>query len=65
MYMTSGSGTFALIGARNTLALNLYYLKTKTLPDAAIPPTFITFNNNIQKGVVAVAESSTDPGDVA
>ena len=47
---TSGSGTFALIGARNTLALNLYYLKTETLPDAAIPPTFITFNNNVQTG---------------
>ena len=47
---TSGSGTFALIGARNTLALNLYYLKTETLPDAAIPPTFITLNNNVQTG---------------
>jgi uncharacterized protein (PEP-CTERM system associated) len=47
---TSVSGTFALIGVRNTLALNLYYLKTETLPDAAIPPTFITFNNNVQKG---------------
>lgn len=47
--LTSGSGSFALIGARNTLALTLYYLKTDLLPDAAIPPTFITFNNNIQK----------------
>jgi uncharacterized protein (PEP-CTERM system associated) len=47
---TAGSGTFALIGVRNTLALNLYYLKTELLPDAAIPPTFITFNNNVQKG---------------
>jgi uncharacterized protein (PEP-CTERM system associated) len=47
---TSGSGTFALIGTRNTLALNLYYLKTELLPDAALPPTFITFNNNVQTG---------------
>jgi uncharacterized protein (PEP-CTERM system associated) len=47
---TSGSGTFALIGTRNTLALYLYYLKTELLPDAAIPPTFITFNNNVQTG---------------
>ena len=48
---TSVSGTFALIGVRNTLALNLYYLKTEVLPDAAIPPTFITFDNNAQRGV--------------
>ena len=48
--MTSGSVTFALIGVRNTLALNLFYLKTDQLPDATIPPTFITFNNNIQRG---------------
>ena len=34
----------------HTLALNLYYLKTETLPDAAIPPTFITLNNNVQTG---------------
>lgn len=49
--LTSGSGSLALIGVRNTLALTLYYLKTELLPDAAIPPTFITFNNSIQKGV--------------
>ena len=48
--VTSGSGTMAWIGARNTLALTLYYLKTDLLPDAAIPPTFITFNNNTQRG---------------
>jgi uncharacterized protein (PEP-CTERM system associated) len=47
---TSGSATFALVGVRNTLALNLFYLKTQQLPDAAIPATFITFNNNIQRG---------------
>lgn len=47
---TSGLATFALIGLRNTLALNLFYLKTDQLPDAAIPTTFITFNNNIQRG---------------
>ena len=48
--VTSGSASAALIGLRNTLALTLYYTKTDLLPDAAIPPTFITFNNNIQKG---------------
>ena len=47
---TSGSATFALLGVRNTLALNLFYLKTQQLPDAAIPATFITFNDNIQRG---------------
>jgi len=50
--VTSASANFALIGVRNTLALNLYYLKTVLLPDAAIPATFITFNDSIQKGVV-------------
>lgn len=49
--LTSGTGSIALIGVRNTLALTLYYVKTELLPDAAIPPTFITFNNSIQKGV--------------
>jgi uncharacterized protein (PEP-CTERM system associated) len=49
--LTSGSGSLALIGVRNTVAVTLYYLKTELLPDAAIPPTFITFNNSVQKGV--------------
>ena len=49
--VNSASGSVALIGMRNTLALNLYYLKTKTLPDAAIPVTFITLNDNTQRGV--------------
>ncbi len=48
--LTSGSATFALIGVRNTLALNLYYTKTRALPDATIPPFFLVFNDNIQKG---------------
>jgi uncharacterized protein (PEP-CTERM system associated) len=48
--VTSGSTTFALIGVRNTLALNIFYLKTAKLPDAAIPTTFVDFNDNIQKG---------------
>ena len=48
--LTSGAVTFALIGVRNTLALNLFYLKTDRLPDAAVPPTFVTFNNNTQRG---------------
>jgi len=41
---------FALIGARNTLALNIFYLKTQLLPDARVPTTFLTFNNNEQVG---------------
>ncbi len=48
--LESASGTFALIGMRNTLALNLYYLKTKTLPDAAIPSAFINLTDNVQRG---------------
>ncbi|HKO67480.1 MAG TPA: TIGR03016 family PEP-CTERM system-associated outer membrane protein [Burkholderiaceae bacterium] len=48
--LTSGSGTVALIGTRNTLAFNLFYLKTERLPDPAVPPTFLTFNNTIQRG---------------
>lgn len=48
--VTSGSGTLGWIGARNTAALTLYYVKTERLPDAAIPPTFLTLNNNTQRG---------------
>lgn len=48
--LTNASGTAALIGVRNTLALNIYYLKTDQLADPKIPPTFIAFNNNIQQG---------------
>lgn len=48
--LTGGNVNWALIGPRNTLALNLYYLKTDLLPDARVPPTFIVFNNNIQQG---------------
>lgn len=48
--LTSGSATVALIGVRNTLALNIYYTKTRALPDATIPPSFLVLNDNIQKG---------------
>ena len=48
--VTSGYGTLAWIGARNTAALTLYYVKTERLADAAIPPTFLTLNNNTQRG---------------
>ena len=48
--LTGGNVNWALIGVRNTLALNLFYLKTELLPDARIPPTFLVFNNNIQQG---------------
>lgn len=59
--LTSASGTFALIGARNTLALNAFYLKTALLPDARIPPTFVVFNNNIQKGASLSLSHSLSP----
>jgi uncharacterized protein (PEP-CTERM system associated) len=48
--LTGGNATWALIGARNTLALNLFYLKTQYLPDARVPPTFLAINNNTQQG---------------
>jgi uncharacterized protein (PEP-CTERM system associated) len=48
--LTGGQANWALIGVRNTLALNVFYLKTESLPDASVPPTFIRFNNNIQQG---------------
>lgn len=48
--LTGGNANWALIGSRNTVSLNLFYLKTELLPDASIPPTFLVFNNNIQQG---------------
>ena len=63
--VTSYSGSLALIGVRNTLALTLYYVKTITLPDAALPPTFIDFNNNVQKGVSLSLSHRLRQGDVA
>lgn len=48
--VTEGGGSIALIGVRNTLALTLFYLKTDQLPDAAVPTTFVIFNNNTQRG---------------
>jgi uncharacterized protein (PEP-CTERM system associated) len=48
--ITSINANFALIGVRNTLAFNMFYLKTELLPDSKIPPTFLVFNNNIQEG---------------
>ena len=48
--LTGGNVNWALIGTRNTLALNLYYLKTEQLPDARVPTSFLIFNNNIQQG---------------
>jgi uncharacterized protein (PEP-CTERM system associated) len=48
--LTSSSATTALTGVRNTLALNVFYLKTELLPDARLPPTFVVFNNNEQYG---------------
>lgn len=59
--VTSGSGNFALVGVRNTLALNVYYTKTVLLPDAAIPSTFIGFNDSIQKGATLTLSHRLSP----
>ena len=48
--LTGANVNFGLIGVRNTVALNLYYLKTRMLPDAKVPPTFLAFNNSEQLG---------------
>jgi uncharacterized protein (PEP-CTERM system associated) len=48
--LTGANAAWALIGARNTLALNLFYLKTESLPDAQLPATFITVNDTVQRG---------------
>ena len=48
--LTGGNANWALIGVRNTLSLNLFYLKTSYLPDPRVPPTFLAFNNSIQQG---------------
>ena len=63
--VNSASGSAALVGARNTLALNLYYLKTKTLPDAAIPVDLYHSQRQHSERCLALVESSPDPGDVA
>lgn len=48
--LTGDNINWVLTGVRNTLGLNLFYLKTELLPDARVPPTFLNFNNNIQQG---------------
>ena len=48
--LTGANVGWALIGTRNTLALNLFYLKTQLLPDARVPTTFLAFNNSEQLG---------------
>jgi len=48
--VTTGSADLALNGVRNTLVLLLYYSKTEELPDPLLPPTFLVFNNNVQRG---------------
>jgi uncharacterized protein (PEP-CTERM system associated) len=47
---TGATLAWALTGVRNTLGLNLFYLKTEQLPDARVPTTFINFNDNVQRG---------------
>jgi uncharacterized protein (PEP-CTERM system associated) len=48
--LTGGNVNWALLGVRNTLSLNLFYLKTELLPDPRVPPTFLVINNSIQQG---------------
>ena len=48
--LTGFNASWALIGVRNTLALGLFYLKTETLPDPRVPPSFLVLNNSIQQG---------------
>jgi uncharacterized protein (PEP-CTERM system associated) len=48
--LTGASATTALVGARNTISLNIFYLKTELLPDARLPPTFVVSNNSEQYG---------------
>lgn len=48
--LTGANGNFGLVGVRNTLALNIFYLKTELLPDPRVPPSFVAFNNNEQFG---------------
>ena len=48
--LTGGNVNFGLLGVRDTLALNLFYLRTALLPDPRVPPTFLVFNNNTQVG---------------
>jgi uncharacterized protein (PEP-CTERM system associated) len=48
--LTGANASWALTGVRNTLALNLFYLKTETLSDPRVPPSFVILNNSIQQG---------------
>jgi uncharacterized protein (PEP-CTERM system associated) len=48
--LTGANASFGLLGVRNTLVLNVFYLKTQLLPDARVPTTFLAFNNNEQLG---------------
>jgi uncharacterized protein (PEP-CTERM system associated) len=48
--LTGGNANWALVGVRNTLSFNLFYLKTELLPDARVPPSFLVINNSIQQG---------------
>lgn len=59
--LTSATFNTALIGVRNTLALNLWYLKTESLPDARVPPTLLLINNNIQRGASISASHTLTP----
>ena len=60
--LTGANASWALIGVRNTLALNLFYLKTETLPDPRVPPSFLILNNSIQQGGGPLAQPSRDAG---
>jgi len=59
--LTGSSLNFALVGVRNTLALNIFYLKTAMLPDARVPPSFLSFNNSEQTGATLSLSHSLSP----
>jgi uncharacterized protein (PEP-CTERM system associated) len=59
--LTGGNLNSALIGVRNTVALNFWYLKTESLPDARVPPSLLLINNNIQRGASISASHTLTP----
>ena len=59
--LTGANLGFGLTGVRNTAALNIFYLKTQTLPDARVPTTFLSFNNSEQLGAGVTLSHQLSP----
>jgi uncharacterized protein (PEP-CTERM system associated) len=59
----AASGTFGLIGARNSIFVNAFYVKSEpiTASGAVLPPLFVTGNNNTQIGGSAVWSRQLTP----